>query len=799
MENWYSACGREMVHHKAAVRGVSLNSTWQSDLNAYTNSEAVHDSYFDYILDVCNGLNGAVSISSTQFAGCLASHEDYELTARLQVAVLLLIGLSLSMIGGMTYMRASCCGRRGKIVQAGKDARGKQVPQRRPTATGAAALQAGYERTLLRSSTQAHENMSSVLSSGSQRLLGRRNSGAKQTLNPIRLPAIGTSRHSSDTATLMSPHRKTPVYWLFAWGTVRFLSSLYLFLWAGVIGISLQILAPKHRVDGMLWIAASSLATNTKDAPLLELLALVALGLFGLLVPVVSITCLRGRANHVLDKQHHASVIVAILTAGYRLQLTQAEAEAVVRRNLGTTNDRDFDDAAHIASMARSISERMEKRCCGLVHWVPSHSFAMVRQLQMVIVLSALWLSFDSTVRAAAIVFALLSSATITILVKPYALEELNTLDIMACFAVVLHTCTAALDLWQTLFWAVWSVHGLTTFAILFCVLRGISKRLRRLFAQVNNWLQSKLPSLPQRTRATSRNPSFPDPFTPDDVAGSRLPSLFDIGRALGVQLGLVAASTRPVAAHSVEVTWNSFTATAQRVLASARAGHECHSHHLLCMLNSLSGEPTNAVSADQMSLVFGIQRQVREARQQRAEQHKQLMLMNQPRDLSLSQTNSRRHNMKKTQQGAPGVFGQRRRQSAAVTFVPVLHMSSPGDSRSKRTNSEATDNIGLGKAPHPETAVDVKDKSHAGTTSVDILRRGRQILAKDRQRAPSHYKRNARSSSAARASTGWRGGSPQQVTVHNFIGQDVQGMPLHANQGTRRKKKHQRSIFKFT
>ena len=70
LEQWQEACGRQLVTHKAAVQSVSLNATWQSDLQAYQTPRSDRlGSYMDQIIDTVSGLSGAVPNSSVQMAG----------------------------------------------------------------------------------------------------------------------------------------------------------------------------------------------------------------------------------------------------------------------------------------------------------------------------------------------------------------------------------------------------------------------------------------------------------------------------------------------------------------------------------------------------------------------------------------------------------------------------------------------------------------------------------------------------------------------------------------------------------
>ena len=367
---------------------------------------------------------------------------------------------------------------------------------------------------------------------------------------------------------------------LTVWGSVRCVASVYLFLWAGAISASLQVLAPGFEASGARWVTASSLAVDALSSAHLRNTAHVALVFFGFVVPLLLLGALRGRASLVLDTEHHASVTLAILTTGYRLQLTGSEAEQLVRVQLQTAKGdkggavASSSDNTQILRMAREVSRRMEARCCGLAKYVPSHGFALVRQIQTVLVLCALWLMLQPGSRAAVVLLTLVASALLTYSLQPYALPELNSLDITANLVVGLHALAAYLDAWAALQWVVWPLHAATALLLVVCIMRGASRKARTALVSANAWLRSKLPALEQGAGGGEGDAEAAD--GDEGLASSALPGVLDIAWALGVRCGVcrMPSRRRPAAAAASFGQWGGFAAAASSALDAARDGN---------------------------------------------------------------------------------------------------------------------------------------------------------------------------------------------------------------------------------
>jgi len=326
-------------------------------------------------------------------------------------------------------------------------------------------------------------------------------------------------------------------------------------------------------------------------------IAFAALIFFGFIVPLLLLGSLRGRASYVLDTGHHASVTVAILTTGYRLQLTRMEAEQLVRKQLleagpsktetATATD---NDNSQVLRIAREVSKRMEARCCGLAKYIPSHGFGLVRQMQTVLVLCALWLTVAPGARAGVIISTLLASSLLTHTVQPYAIAELNKLDITACAAVVLHTGVALSGAWEQLQWLVWPIHAVVLLLLLLCVIRGASQKARTVFVALNRRLRQALPAL-QRLQPKPGAGDAGD----DGVQDSALPGLGAISGALGERLGCMKAGTRPIAAPSLgraASNWRIFASSAATALSTSGGGV---SQLVAAMVGSVSDASSDA------------------------------------------------------------------------------------------------------------------------------------------------------------------------------------------------------------
>jgi hypothetical protein len=280
------------------------------------------------------------------------------------------------------------------------------------------------------------------------------------------------------------------------------------------------------------------------------------------------IALLNGRAGQILDTNGHASVTLAIFTSGYRLQLSNREATDLVRKQLSDAPSKHTSGTAGgtneslILSMAEAASRRMEARCCGLARFVPSHGFALVRQMQVVMVLSALWLLQEPWSRAALLLVSLAFGVGLTIMVEPYALRELNRMDVQSSMAVMLHCLVLVTGTWDYLGYAVGALHFVNGGMLFFTIARSVSSKARGVVSGMNAWLKERLPDLGTAT------PCDGD----DELSSSQVVSLDEIGRALLVRLGLSRcrrAAGSAVSQNTASV-WGDFASQASEAVSRA-------------------------------------------------------------------------------------------------------------------------------------------------------------------------------------------------------------------------------------
>ena len=337
------------------------------------------------------------------------------------------------------------------------------------------------------------------------------------------------------------------------WIAVRALASLYLLLWGMAIGGALQILSPALTAGGQQYLLPASLAA----APFSSLynLAIASVVIHGLCVPVVLIALLRRTGSNLLNSEHHASVTYAVLTAGYRLQLTPAQAAAVVKliaaRNKAIGVATSSDGTALAVALSVHMSRRLEARCCGLAKYIPSHGFALVRTVQSAVMLMALWVTVLQPLRITLVLLSLAAAIAALAVLQPYSLGELNSLDTAATCIVALHLIlTAAVPSSEPLAIVLFIVHAFVWVALAFTAARGASSKARTAGAALRKLLEKALPVLKLIQKSL---PADTASGVAGEIAASRLPSLSRLSRALLMQWGCIAKPTaslvEPVAA----------------------------------------------------------------------------------------------------------------------------------------------------------------------------------------------------------------------------------------------------------
>jgi len=520
---WQGACQRGADIHTAqtgALRGVietsqvpveAINTSWVSDAELYSAYFAQHESgagagaALSNVFATAGIASGAVPVSSLSGSLCMLGHASFQTQAWVLLAgllALLLMAAAGLLLLGIGYFAA--------------------YPAR------ASPRKAAHRGAL---------TANPMLSLGSSALKPSAGTGP-----PSKATAGAALAGNAHTVPSRQP-RKTAVA---AWVGIRFIASVYLFLWGAAVSMAFQLLAPPFTPQQLPYSVPGSLQPAAPAD--LEVFAIVSLVLHGLLFPVTLLVLLRLEAESLLDQDHHASVTYALLTAGYRLQLTPGQA-AHVTHAIMKKQDTGIDDAAAVAvALSVEMSRRMEARCCGLAKYIPSHGFALVRTVQSAVLLAGLWISTDPFVRIPVFVFALVTVLVALQVLKPYSLGELNALDTTATTAVLMHLILTlsfpGIEAWSaTLF----VIHAFVWLFLAFTAARGVSARARSVGAWARGVLELALPEL---KKFRSRTYDGLDAIT-SGIDASQLPSLGQVFRALGVRVGVLRPGTDAEGASS--------------------------------------------------------------------------------------------------------------------------------------------------------------------------------------------------------------------------------------------------------
>ena len=544
MDDWYEACGRTdtNAHRQRVLASLtqdrSNSTTWLSDAAAYPDAqEETAAGFADDVMQFVGGISGALPVTSTALTGCINSHQDFERSATLNTSLMLgtfgvLLCIAVGFWLGKLYFPAAC------DRPLGKKPTRENVSSRSPSTSATANPM--FAAVVAPASATANPMFA-----------GR--DGRKQipVLSGTSSAAPG-SKSSKENKNTEKPEAEKTTWTVrvLAWAGARFLASIYLFLWAGAISASLQVLAPRLEAGDSSWVTAASLAMDINTVQHLVVLAVAAVAVFGFVIPLGLMAYLRGRGITVLDANSHASVTVAILTSGYRLQLTPVETRQLVQVQMVASKagrKLDTDTNAAVYKMAQEVSRRMEARCCGLAKYIPSHGFALVRQIQTVLVLCALWLLIEPISRAAVIILALAAAVALTYVLQPYALPELNSLDMQASIAVAIHVLVLVPGGWPHLNAVVWVMHAITALLLALAVLRGVSQKGREMLAYVNTMIKAWLPELENDLpTADAADASSAEAAQDAQLLNSASPSPLALLRALLVKLGCSALKRDP-------------------------------------------------------------------------------------------------------------------------------------------------------------------------------------------------------------------------------------------------------------
>ena len=533
-EQWYEACGRGQGRHLQqvspltgslqAAAGNASSSPWVSDASLYSpEPPASAGSKFAWVSDAFRfaaSLTGALPPSSIPAASCALGHTAFATQVRAMFGLAGIVLVGIAVVFG--------------VLELGFAKPGAPKPVR-PNAAKPRSLTAN---PLLLSTAKSTKK-------------SRAGEGPSK--------GSGTLGGTGSLATAQ----------LVLWTLLRFLLSVYLLAWGAVVAASMQVLAPAWALPSGTYAFPTSLAVDITETGDLTVVAWLSLVLHAAVVPFLAVLVLRARAAALLHEDHHTSATLAVMTAGYRLQLSPRQARQVTKRTLAASGSGASNSAQQAVAVALSVrmSRRMEQRCCGVAKFVPSHAFAVLRLLQNAIVLSCLWLTTNMVVRSVVMGLAVSTLLLLTYSLRPYSLPAHNTQDMQVSVTVLLHVILlSAFPGDATVAILLLTVHCLTAGSILWSILRGASSYVRSFSATVRKQIHTLLPEVAVAQGAAQ---------DAEGVAASALPSASLVCQALLSRAGCTWCKPRPASTHPLRSgtqQWADLPQVASSVLATANA-----------------------------------------------------------------------------------------------------------------------------------------------------------------------------------------------------------------------------------
>ena len=545
LPQWQSACGRVPQFHQDTVRGSAAlgnysafadnPGTWHSDAGVFTaRSQTAGESDASWAAGIMGDVfafmataTGALPVTAFAEASCTLGHHSFvDQTLGILGASTALLFVSAALVGAVEFM--------------GADGRRCPAPLRR-------CLVPKLTRPRASSPPMSMHRNPLAASPAGVALPGPGRASTRALAKPADASTAsqsGSSAKSKPNTSLWEALRATPPL-IILWAMTRTAASVYILAWGATLGSSLQALAPGYEVDAATHIFAASLGASSQDG--LLAFAYIAFSVHAIAFPLLAMWLLRAQAPHLVDKSHHASVTYAVMTAGYRLQLSPSQAEHAARKFVeeeaahgkGIPAEKDAERMAGqvVVRLSVRMSRQMEQRCCGLAKWIPSHGFALLRMMQNMLVLCALWLTTASPARVAVIAVTVVAMLLLTYALQPYALQELNILDAQVCLTALVHLLI--------LYSARDSTPAMATLLVLHCIMvlslvwaiaRGFFKKARGVGAALRARLAGVLPDLA---------PDCDVQGDAEELAASSI-GVLDVLRAAGVKAGLLAPRARP-------------------------------------------------------------------------------------------------------------------------------------------------------------------------------------------------------------------------------------------------------------
>ena len=247
----------------------------------------------------------------------------------------------------------------------------------------------------------------------------------------------------------------------------------------------------------------------------------------------------RGAATAAL----RGATVRGFLSNGYRIQMTPVQARSLVAHVGG-------DKSSAIAEAAVSEAEKAQAACWGFAWLLPTHTFLAMQTTLVAVVACVTWLTTDTTLRLCMVGGVVLGSLLLVRWRRPWCLEELTDLDVMAHSGILLqvilvganslHPPAGVRGVTDTFLYI---SQGVILLAILLVVVRGYSSAARSVLARIGARIRALLPELGSADSAGDS--------TVGQIVDSRVPTLVDIASALAQRLAR-CGRIQPAVPHTI-------------------------------------------------------------------------------------------------------------------------------------------------------------------------------------------------------------------------------------------------------
>ena len=223
------------------------------------------------------------------------------------------------------------------------------------------------------------------------------------------------------------------------------------------------------------------------------------------------------------------ATVRGFLSNGYRIQMTPAQARNLVAHA-------GCDKSSAIAEAAVVEAEQAQAVCWGFAWLLPTHTFLAMQTTLVSVVACVTWLTTDIILRLCMVGVVVLGSLLLVRWRRPWCLEELTDLDVMAHGGILMQVVLVGVNSLHPPAGVrgvtdafLYILQGVILLAILLVVVRGYSSAARAVLARVGARIRALLPEL---GTADSAGDS-----TVGQIVDSRVPTLVDIASALAQRL----------------------------------------------------------------------------------------------------------------------------------------------------------------------------------------------------------------------------------------------------------------------